>query len=243
MEQIPSVRIIRSTVSVDVGDLKEQLEILTSAVTIETERPAIQMGIAWSLPSVVEIQLAYVLVEPFLRKAVDVLSEAVAEKGAEKVIETVGSTLVSVFRRAIKFISRRGASGPTAPAPPLRITFDIVDKALTEPTSVSLVFPDDLTDEQVRAGVASAARAKEMAEQQVKRHGKYQRRMQQLIQTGKKELADKLILSGEYGALRSKNLFYVYRPEEEGWMDLNELVRREAEKHIGGAKDRSSGDT
>ena len=106
------------------------------------------------------------------------------------------------------------------PVPPLRLTFDLFNsKITTKQSTVTLVFPDDLTDPQIRQALSLVPYVMAACKKRDEKRGEYENEVRRLVEAGQQEQGMALMLDEEHIELRRPALTYVYRPKESAWVD------------------------
>ncbi len=236
MDGQSSVRILRQREDVDVEDLRIFLNTVADNVTVEKTYVGPQASVDWFLPPVLTAIFNYAAAHPFLMStlaglasgtAVQVgkkIGDKVEDKIAEPIVDKFFGLIAKVYRRAkatgVIFI--RGEK--KIPVPPLALTFEMFNKDVTKQSRLTLVFPDDLLDGQLREALGKVGAVMVVATKRDKERGDYENNLRRLLTEGKEDEAMALISDEKYNDLRRHDMKYVYRPAESAWVDAWELA-------------------
>jgi hypothetical protein len=224
MDDQGQVRILRQRSSVDVEDLRAFLAESDADVSVEDIQAGPQANVDWFLPPTLSVIFNTVAAHPYLAcfvawaatKSADKLSDAAAEKLVSKLFTYVSKVYPRAKAAALTFV--RGEK--VIPVPPLRLTFDLFNSDITtKQTTVTLVFPDDLTDAQIHQALNLVPYVITASKKRDEERGEYEKRVRQLIESGQQEESMALMLDEAFVELRRPALTYVYRPKESAWVD------------------------
>lgn len=236
MDGRSSVRILRQREDIDVEDLTTFLSTVADDVTVEETYVGPQANVDWFLPPVLTAIFNYAAAHPFLTStlagfasgtAVKIgkkVGDKVEDKIAGRVVDKFSDLVAKVYRRAkaTGVIFVRGEK--KIPVPPLALTFEMFNENVTKQSALTLVFPDDLVDGQLREALAKVGAVTAVAKKRDQERGDYENNLRQLITAGKEDEAMALISDEKYVDLRRHEMKYVYRPAESAWVDAWELA-------------------
>jgi hypothetical protein len=224
VEDQGKVQILRQRSSVNVEDLRAFLAESATDVSVEDIQAGPQANVDWFLPPTLSVIFSTVAAHPY----VTALLAGAATKAADKLSGAVGGKLVDkLFAYVSKVYPRAKAAALTfvrgekiIPVPPLRLTFDLFNSNITtKQTTVTLVFPDDLTDEQMLRALSLVPYVMAACKKRDEERGEYENQVRRLIEAGQQEAGMALMLDEEHIELRRPALTYVYRPKESAWVD------------------------
>ena len=224
MDDQGQVRILRQRSDVDVEDLRAFLADSDADVSVEDIRVGPQANVDWFLPPTLSIIFNTVAAHPYVAafvawaatKSADKLSDAAAGKLVDKLFAYVSKVYPRAKSAALTFV--RGEK--VIPVPPLRLTFDLFNSNITtKQTTVTLVFPDDLSDAQIHQALNLVPYVMAACKKRDENRGEYENEVRRLIEAGRQDEGMALMLNEEYVDLRRPALTYVYRPKESAWVD------------------------
>jgi hypothetical protein len=232
MSSPSSVRILRQREDIDVEDLRTFLTTVADNVTVEETYVGPQTNVDWFLPPVLTAVFNYAAAHPFLMSsaagwasgaAVKVgskLGDEFAKKAAHELFALVPKLYKRAKAACLIFI--RGEQ--KIPVPPLALTFEMSNPDLSRQSVLTLVFPDDLEDAQLREALRKVDAVIAVAKKRDQQRADYENNLRQLIAAGKEDEAMAVISDEESVELRRSEMKYVYRPAESAWIDAWELA-------------------
>jgi hypothetical protein len=230
MAEEARVQISRQCNSVDVEDLRIFLSNYAQVVTVREVHPGPEMNVDWFLQATLDVVLNYGAAHPFVVSLLGSVSGYLTSATAKKIYEKFGDALIEktvekffdqvahVYKRAKKANVCLKRGDEAIPVPPLRIRLELNRPKLSDPTTLALTFPYDLTDTQVRDALMVAGKVVETAIKKAEKRRRYEERARKLIVKGKSDDGTRLLTDEKYIKLR-RTPAYAYRPDEKAWID------------------------
>ena len=235
-----NIEIFTQSAGVDISELTAFLNPYTQTLIVTEIHPGPQASVDWFLPPNLEVLIRGVTAHPFiasflgmvsahltsafakdvLEKAVEKFGEAIIGKAAEGLWDRLGE----VFSRSKKDSVTFSRSGKNIPVPPLKLTLSLPRYETIPEVKLSLVFASDMSEADLRHAYHSVGKVIEVATKKLEDRQDYETQIQELMSQGKTEEATDVIQSRDYIGLRRSRFTYVYRPDEQAWVEAEVLA-------------------
>lgn len=235
-----NIEIFTQNARVDISELTAFLNPYSQKLTVTEIHPGPQASVDWFLPPNLEVAIHGVTANPFVASFLGMMSAHLTSEFAKHVVEKAGEKcgeaiigkaaeglwdrLREAFSRSKKDSVTFSRSGKHIPVPPLKLTLSLPIYETIPEVKLSLVFASDMSDADLRNAYHSVGKVIEVATKKLEDRQNYETQIQKLMSQGKAEEATDIIQTQNYIKLRRNRFTYVYRPDEQAWVEAEVLA-------------------